>query len=156
MEHELLDPAAADSPDGYTAEDYLDLLRSNVLALAAGTIAYLQSRGIAVGDWTRTLGEIFARGWDTAEPWSPDGFLEATVINLAAFGGEAIQSEYSDDESWALISGFPDRDRLAGLGLDKVEPDLLYDLIEPIAAACGVRYAWRREGDQVRITVTQR
>jgi hypothetical protein len=137
----------------FGAEEQLELLRSNTLAMAYGTIAFLQGQGIPATAWVEELGEIFARGWDTEESWTPEDFLDATLLNLAAFGGEAIQAEFGDDEATALISDFPAPDRIAELGLDDVEGDLLYELITPIARACGVRYRWQRDGENVRIRI---
>ena len=138
----------------FTVEDQLELLRSNTLALAAGTIAFLRSRAIPATEWTAYLGEVFARGWDTAETWSPEDFLESTIVSLGAFGGEAIQAEFGDDDASAVIARFPDLERLSGLGLDGVDVDLLFDLIGPIATACGIAYEWWRTGDQIRIEVS--
>ena len=137
----------------FGAEEQLELLRSNTLAMAYGTIAFLQEQGVPATTWVEALGETFARGWDTEETWTPEEFLDATILNLAAFGGEAIQAEFSDDEATALIAYFPDPDRIAELGLDDVEGDLLYELITPIARACGVRYRWQRDGEHVRIRI---
>ena len=138
----------------FTVEDQLELLRSNTLALAAGTISFLRTQGIPATEWTAYLGEIFARGWDTDEPWSAEDFLESTIVSLGAFGGEAVQAEYGDDDASAVIAGFPDLERIGGLGLEDIEADILFDLIGPIAAACGIAYAWWRTGDQIRIQVS--
>jgi hypothetical protein len=151
-----MDDYTADGANDLTefyAEDELDLLRSNVLALAAGTIAFLREQGVPVTGWTAKLGELFARGWDTDEPWSPEDFLDATIVNLTAFGGEAVQAEFGEDDANAVVARFPDMERIAGLGLEEIDADILYDLIEPIALACGLHYDWQREGDTVRITV---
>lgn len=139
----------------FTADTQLDLLQSNTLALAVGTIAFLRRQGIPATDWARELGTIFAKGWDTDEKWTAEDFMDATILNLTAFGGEAIQAEFGEDEATALIAQFPNPDRIAGLGLDDVDGDVLFDLITPIATACGMRYRWQREGEQIRLTVTQ-
>lgn len=137
----------------FSVEDQLDLLRSNTLAMAVGTISFLRKQGIPATDWTAYLGEIFARGWDTAEPWTAEDFLDATIVSLNAFGGEALQAEFGDDAATAQIAGFPDLDRIRGLALDDVDADVLLDLIGPIARACGIHYEWWREDEHVRIEV---
>jgi hypothetical protein len=139
----------------FTTDDQLDLLQSNTLALALGTISFLRSQGIPATEWTNELGTIFARGWDTEETWTPEDFLDATIINLRAFGGEAIQAEFGDDEATALIARFPDVERCAALGLENVDGDILFEVITPIARACGLRYRWQRDGENVRVTVTR-
>ena len=149
MADDFQDDVSAD----FDIEDELELLRSNTLAMALGTISFLRTQGIPATEWTRSLGEIFARGWDTDEAWSPEDFLDATIVNLTAFGGEAVQAEVSDDEATAMIADFPDPSRIDGLGLDNVEGDVLFDLIAPIALACGVRYHWERQDEHVRITI---
>ena len=149
----MSDGAAREDLIEFTIEDQLELLRSNALALALGTISFLRLQGIPATEWATELGAIYARGWDTDEPWTPEDFLDATIVNLTAFGGEAVQAEFGDDEAFALIADFPDYGRIESLGLDQVEGDVLFDLIAPIASACGLQYAWQREGEHVRVSV---
>lgn len=140
----------------YSAEEQLELLRSNTLALQIGTMSFLASRGIDPKEWVAALGATFVLGWDTSEPWSPEEFLDATIVNLTTFGGESVQAEYGDDEATAAIEHWPDVERLEGMGLDDVDGDLLFGLIGPIAAACGLDWSWRREGRQVHVRVVPR
>lgn len=149
-----MDDQESDEQLDFTAEMQLDLLQSNMLALAVGTIAFLRRQGIPTSDWTGALGEIFAKGWDTEEDWTPEDFMDATILNLTAFGGEAIQAEFGDDEATAVIARFPDVERISGLGLDDIDGTFLFDLITPIARACGLRYGWQRQGSNVRIVVS--
>ncbi|MDQ2682016.1 MAG: hypothetical protein M3Y37_00675 [Chloroflexota bacterium] len=142
-----------DEPIEFTAEDQLELLRSNTLAMALATVSFLRKQGIDARDWAAELGSVFARGWDTDEPWSPEEFLDATIVNLTTFGGEARQAEFSDDEATARIHAFPDRARVEGLGLEDVDGDILFELIGPIATACGLRWSWQREEDSVLVRV---
>jgi hypothetical protein len=146
-------PAADEESFEFTAEDQLELLRSNTLAMALATVSFLRKQGIDARAWAAELGAVFARGWDTEEAWSPEEFLDATIVNLTTFGGEARQAEFSDDEATARIHSFPDPARIEGLGLDQVDGDILFDLIAPIAAACQLRWSWQREGDAVLVRV---
>jgi hypothetical protein len=149
----VTDIRATDDLDDFGVEDQLDLLRSNTLALAVGTISFLRTQGIPATDWTAYLGSIFARGWDTDQPWSPEDFLDATILSLSAFGGEAVQAEFGDEDATARIAGFPDLERIEGLGLGEVDADIVFDLIGPIAHSCGVHYEWWRDGEHIRIQV---
>ena len=45
-----------DSGDEVTAEDLLDLLQSNTLAMFLATIHFLDTRQIPVGEWVDALG----------------------------------------------------------------------------------------------------
>ena len=151
----MTDESASDELLEFTDGEQLELLRSNTLALALGTISFLRSQGIPGSEWTSELGAIFARGWDTDGIWTPEDFLDATIINLTAFGGEAVQAEFGDDEATAVIAHFPDPERVAALELDRIDGDVLFDLITPIARACGIRYQWQRDGDHVHVTVSR-
>ena len=139
----------ADSDDEVSADDLLDLLQSNTLAMFLATIKFLDARQIPVGEWVDELGATFVKGWDLSEEWTPEDLLQAVLVNLAAFGGEAVQAEYADDQATAMIEQFPDLDRVADLGLDNVNGDVVFDLIRPIAAACGLDWTWRREGERI-------
>lgn len=138
-----------DSDDEVSAEDLLDLLQSNTLAMLLATIRFLEERQIRAGEWVDELGATFVKGWDLSEEWTPEDLLQAVLVNLACFGGEAVQAEYADDQASAVIEQFPDPDRVADLGLDDVNGDVLFDLVRPIAAACGLDWSWRREGERV-------
>jgi hypothetical protein len=117
------------------------------------TVSFVRKNGLSSGDWAGELGTVFARGWDTSEPWTPEEFLDATIVNLTTFGGEATQAEFADDFATAQIHGFPDVARLEGMGLEGVDGDIMYDLITPIARACGVEWTWERAGDHVLVRV---
>jgi hypothetical protein len=139
----------ADSDDEVSAEDLLDLLQSNTLAMFLATIRFLEARQIPVGEWVDELGTTFVKGWDLSEEWTPEDLLQAVLVNLASFGGEAVQAEYADDHASAVIQQFPDLDRVSDLGLDNVNGDVVFDLIRPIAAACGLDWSWRRDGERI-------
>jgi hypothetical protein len=139
----------ADSDDEVSAEDLLDLLQSNTLAMSLATIRFLEERQIPVGEWVDALGAMFVKGWDLSEEWTPEDLLQAVLVNLASFGGEAVQAEYADDQATAVIERFPDSERVADLGLDNVNGDILLDLVRPIAAACGLDWSWRRDGERI-------
>ena len=115
------------------------------------TIRFLQERGVDLTDWTRSLSESFARGWDTQEPWAPEEFIDAVLLNLQAFGAESPMSEYTDTVARARITEFPDYERVAGMGLESVPGDVLFDLFGSVADACGLSWTWQREGEGVWI-----
>lgn len=146
--------SATDDEVYFSPEDELDLLRSNQLAMTLGTVLFLQSRGISPSEWARELGEIFARGWDTAEAWTAEDFLDATIVNLSVLGGEVTQAEFAEDDASAIVSYLPDRERVEGMGLDEVNGDLIYEMVAPIARACGLSWSWVRDGEVVRVRVS--
>jgi len=142
-----------DTDEEITADDLLDLLQSNTLAMLLATIRFLQSRGIPVGEWVDALGSTYVLGWELSEEWTPEDFLQAVLVNLAAFGGDPVQAEYGDDSASAIVERLPDPQRCEGLRLDDVNGDVLYDMIQPIAAACGLDWSWRRDGERIIVDV---
>jgi hypothetical protein len=145
-----------DSDEIVQAEDLLECLRGNSIAMFLATIRFLEARDIPAGEWIDALGAMYLHGWDLDQEWTPETFLEGVLFNLEAFGGEAVQAEFGDDNASAVIAHFPDPERVEYLGLDDVDGDVIYDVIEPIAAACGLDWTWRREGDRVAVETSIR
>lgn len=144
-----------DRDDEILAEDLLECLRGNSIALFLATIRFLEQREIPVGEWIDALGATYVHGWDLGQEWTPEMFLEDILFNLEAFGGEAVEAEYGDDQARAVITQFPDPERLEYLGLEGVDGDGIYDVIRPIAAACGLDWSWRRDGDRVVVETSR-
>ena len=141
--------------DEISAEELLECLRSTTLVMILGTIQFLEERRIPVDDWIVDLSTIFARGWDLNEDWSPEELLQAVLFNLAALGGETIQAQYGDDDASAVVERFPDKERVAELGLDETNGDIILNLVRPIAAACGMNWSWRRDGDRIIVELSR-
>lgn len=141
--------------DGYEesyedlAVDRLDCLRGNAMAMFLATIRFLHEREIPVGEWIDALGATFVHGWDLSEDWTPELLLRDILFNLEAFGAEVVQTEVGDDSASAVIERFPDPAELEFLRLGDVNGDVIFDVIRPIAAACGLDWSWRREGNRV-------
>ena len=144
-----------DGDEEVLAEDLLECLRANSIAMFLATIRFLEERQIPVGEWIATLGATYVNGWDLSQEWTPETFLEDILYNLEAFGGEAVETEYSDDTARAVIDRFPDPERVEYLGLEDIDGELIFDVIRPIAAACGFDWSWRRDGDRVVVEVVR-
>ena len=140
----------------FTTEDELELLRGSSLAILLATIKFLKARGIDPADWAAALSQTFAKGWDTSEPWTPEEFLDAVLLNIGAFGGEATVAQYEEESARARVVTFPDHSRVEGMHLEKVEGDVLFDLFAAVAKACGLRWETKREGEAVWLTVSGR
>jgi hypothetical protein len=138
----------------FTTDDELELLRGSSLAIVVATIKFLGERNIPLGDWTTFLGSAFVGGWDTSEPWSPEEFIDAVLLNLGAFGAESTIAEYDDTSARARIENFPDLARLDGMGLENVRADVLFDLFAGVATACGLIWTWTRDGEAFWISAT--
>jgi hypothetical protein len=135
----------------FTTDDELELLRGSSLAIILATIRFSQERGVDLREWTTSLSRAFAGGWDVSEPWSPEEFIDAVLLNLQAFGADSPMAEYEDDSARARITAFPDYDRVEGMGLGDVPGDVLFDLFSEVAAACGLRWSWQRDEEGVWI-----
>lgn len=144
-----------DGDEEVLAEDLLECLRANSIAMFLTTIRFLDERQIPAGEWIDTLGATYVRGWDLDQEWTPETFLGDILFNLEAFGGEAVETEYSDDTARAVIDRFPDPERVEYLGLDDIDGDVIFDVIRPIAAACGLDWSWRRDGERVVVETSR-
>jgi hypothetical protein len=52
-----------------------------------------------------------------------------------------------------LVEGWPDEELMSFFPLDRDECDRIWDTYKPIMEHLGLGYAWRRQGNAVRITV---
>jgi hypothetical protein len=144
-----------DGEDEVSADDLLECLRGNSIAMFLATIRFLEARDIPTGEWIDALGAMYVHGWELDQEWTPETFLGDILYNLEAFGGEAVEAEYGDDNARAVIERFPDPERVEYLGLADIDGDAIYDVIRPIAAACGFDWSWRRDGDRVAVEVSR-
>ena len=148
------EPNDVDDSLAFTTEDELELLRGSSLAIILATVRFLQQRGLDLSDWTTSLSRVFAAGWDTTEPWGPEEFMGAVLLNLEAFGAEAPVVEYDDTMARARITRFPDVERLEGMGLEDVPGHVLFDLFTEVARACGLVWTWEPVDSAHLVTVS--
>jgi hypothetical protein len=76
-------------------------------------------------------------------------------VALNALSAGSTLSSLSSEEGRAevLVEGWPDEELMGFLTLDREEVDQICDTYKPVMVHLGLRYAWRRQDDVVRIVV---
>ena len=143
-------PADDDRPSylDYTDGELLELSQGNLQAVIAATVAYLRSTGGDPVAWVAALGDAFSLGWDEPEPWTPGEFVDAIAVNLRALGAEIVALDATGEPATLRTRGFPDHglcERLEVLAEDVLRYN---DSLVPVARERGVRWDWRRDGDE--------
>jgi len=137
-------PSYLDYSDG----ELLELTQGNLQAVVAATVGFLRTTDGDPAAWVLALGDAFARGWDEPEPWTPGEFLDAIAVNLRALGADIVEMDATGEPALLRTRGFPDLELCERLGVE-VDDVLRYnDSLDRIARERGVRWEWRRDGDQ--------
>jgi hypothetical protein len=70
-------------------------------------------------------------------------------------GGTLVSLSGDDTHAEVLLAGWPDEEflsELQELQLTQSDGDRLLNAFEPIMEYLGIRYAWQREGEAVKLT----
>jgi hypothetical protein len=140
----------------YTDAELLEQARGNAQALLLATIAFLDDRGIALVEWTASIGETFAAGWGDERPWDAGEFLDAMLTNLRALGAEVIAVDLGVDRAEATIAGFPDPELCALFGVEPARAAVTHDAAAAIAAPRGLTWTWELGTDGATQFVVER
>ena len=73
-------------------------------------------------------------------------------LNAVSVGCELRSLSGDDTSAQVLLAGWPGEDLLSALQLAQDDGDRLWNAFEPIMDNLGIRYAWQREGEAVRMT----
>src|SRR5215212_680443 len=140
----------------YSDAELLEQARDNAQALILATVAFLEERGIPTEEWAAAIGGSFARGWGDPRPWDAGEFLDAMLTNLRALGAQVKQAELGVDHAEATISGFPDVELCALVGVDPSHAAEFHGAAAAIAAPRGLRWTWETAPDGVTRFVVER
>jgi hypothetical protein len=136
-----------------SAEELLSQARGNAVPFILTTIAYLEERGMAVEDFVDFFGRQFAPGWDELRARPMLEVARAVTRNAVSVGCTLGSLSGDEERAEVLISGWPEAEQLSSvLGLDPNAGDAMWDSFYPIMEHLGIRYAWRREDGEVRLT----
>jgi len=143
-------PDAEDRPSylDYTDGELLELNQGNIQAVISATVGYLRATGGDPDAWVAALGDAFARGWDEPEPWTPGELVDAIAVNLRALGAEIVELDATGEPATLRTRGFPDPALCERLGVPIEDVRLYNGSLDRVARERGVRWAWRRDGDE--------
>jgi hypothetical protein len=135
----------------FTTEELFSQAQGNATAFALATIAYLKEQGLAVDDYVAFFGRRFAPGWEELRGQPVAAVARAAALNAVSVGGTLRSLSGDEANAEVLIAGWPAEEILSALGLSRSEGEAMWDSFEPIMEQLGIRYAWRREDEAVRM-----
>ena len=124
--------------------------RSNLNALILGTLACAKAQGHGGRHWATYMGQAFAPTWSGVT--TPQQAATSLALNCASVGMRIVSVGGGETRGEAITSDWPDAEALALFGLSRAEADEFWDIFAPIAQSLGMRFAWRREGDQLHFS----
>ena len=136
----------------FTTEELLSSAQGNATAFVLATIAYLKEHDLAVDDYVRFFGSKFAPGWEELRGRPVTDVAREAALNVVSVGGTLRSLSGDDTSAEVLIAGWPEEESLSDLQLTQSDGDRLWNAFGPIMEYLGIRYAWQREGEAVRMT----
>ena len=142
---------AADAP--FPPEEICAQSQGNAAAWILTMIAYLKERGLAVEDCVAYHGRRFAPAWEGLRGRPVEEVAQLVALNALSVGNTLRSLSSEDGRAELLVEGWPDEELLDFLPLNRDDCDQIWNTFKPIMEHLGLRYAWQRQDDVVRITV---
>ena len=136
----------------FTQEDLLSHAQGNATAFVLTAIAYLKERGLDPDEYVAFFGRWVAPGWEEMRGRPVSDVAREAALNAVSVGCELRSLSGDDTSAQVLLAGWPGEDLLSALQLAQDDGDRLWNAFEPIMDNLGIRYAWQREGEAVRMT----
>ncbi len=135
----------------FTPDEVCEQAKGNTGGWPLALLAYARDRGQPPAEAARFVGRLFAPGWDDLPGKGALEAARAAALNLASGGAEVRRLGGDADRAEAVVAGSPTAEELAFFGLAIEEADAAHAVFEPIAERLGLRFAYRREGDEVAL-----
>ena len=136
----------------FSSEELLSQAQGNATALALAAIAYLKDRNVPAEEFFEFVGRRFAPGWEELRGRSTKDVARTAALNMVSVGG-SLRSLTGDDRAEVLIAGWPASEFLSELEVTQSESDALWHIFKPIMEYLGLRYAWQRHDEAVKMTL---
>ena len=136
----------------FTQEEVLSLAQGNATALVLTAFAYLKERGLDPDEYVAFFGRQVAPGWEEMRGRRVVDVARTAALNPVSIGATLLSLSGDDAHAEVLVAGWPDEAFLRELQLTQSDSDRLLKAFEPIMEYLGIRYAWQREGEAVRMT----
>ena len=135
----------------FTREEICAQAQTNASAGILMVLVLARHHGQRLVDAARFIGQIFAPSWDEVQGQGAWEVARSAALNLVTGGGELRLLEGDAQQAEAVVS-WPPQELLDYFDLTQEEVDALHELNGPIAERLGLRYAWRRDGNDVVMT----
>ncbi len=139
----------------FTAEEVCEQAKGNAGSVFLALLAYARDQGQSAADAAAVVGRLFAPSWDTERGKGALAAMRWAALNLVACGAVVRRLAGDEARAEAVVTGWPLEEDLAYFGLSREEGDAVHELMIPIAEYLGLRFAYRRDGDDVTLTMEQ-
>ena len=137
----------------FSSEELLSQAQGNATALALAAIAYLKDQNLSADEFFKFVGERFAPGWKELRGRSTEDVARTVALNMVSVGGSLRSLSGDENQAEVLIGGWPASETLSELEVTQSESDALWHIFEPIMEYLGIRYAWQRQDEGVKMTL---
>jgi hypothetical protein len=135
----------------FASEEIREAAQGNATGFALGTLAYLKQRGLPVEAWPALLGRVFAAWWDQLLQKDLAALARVAALQPVSLGA-TVQSIAADEtRAEVVITAWPPHESLAAFGLTQEDADVVSQTFAPIAEHLGLRFAMRRDGEDLRL-----
>jgi hypothetical protein len=136
----------------FTQEEVLEMAQGNATAFILTAFAYLKERGLDPDEYVTFFGRQVTPGWEEIRGRPVADVAREAALNSVSVGATLLSLSGDDTHAEVLVAGWPDEEFLSELQLTQSDGDRLLNAFEPIMEYLGIRYAWQREGEAVRMT----
>ena len=116
-------------------------------------LAYARDRGQAAEEAARDFGRLVAPTWDEERGTGALSALRWAALNAVVGGAKLRRLAGDAARAEAVLAGWPNDEDLAFFGLAQAEADAFHAYLHPVAERLGLRFAWRRTGDEVILSL---
>ena len=135
----------------FASEEIRDAAQGNATGFALGTIAYLTQRGLPVEEWPALLGHVFSAGWNQLQQKDLATIARVAALQPISLGATVRSLSSNETHAEVVITAWPPQESLAAFGLSQADADVLWQTFAPIAQHLGLRFAMRRDGEELRL-----
>jgi hypothetical protein len=136
----------------FTQEEVLAQAQGNATAFVLTAFAHLKERGLDPDEYVEFFGRWAAPAWEELRGLPVADVARVAALNYVSVGATLLSLSSDDTHTEVLLGGWPDEEYLSELQLTQSDSDRLLNAFEPIMEYLGIRYAWQREGEAVRLT----
>lgn len=141
--------------DEFTRDEVLQQAEANAQALALVAMGYIREKGLSPDDFWSFVGGKFTLGWDVLQGKGARQAMRMFALNMVSVGGTLESLSGDGAQAEAIIADWPSPDLLQAFGGSRGDVERMYAVFQPIADLLGLRYEWSRQGDRVRLTLSQ-
>lgn len=144
------------SEQEFTTQEICEHAQGNAAALILATIAYFDEQGGDAAAWMADVGKRFALAWETSKQLGARGAMDGIALNVVAFGGKLQHLEGGIAKAKATFTDWPITEDLHYFGITLADADTFWTIFQTIADHLNLHYEWRREGNHVTITLSNK